>query len=319
MYFLSSEYRSLYRVCCSARRIAGKTIIVWPKCAFLDFFPGGGFAQVRPKSVSTATGFTAVALAFDYTWLAGSRPGGKGRRTGAGTDVSQRCKISIRNGKREISHLAVRIDQPQTELEDPLTVLYLHGFGSSQCGEKASFFRQEAVRHGMSFCSFDFQGHGDSGGNMIDLTLSRDLEDVRRVHDVLRARGHRRVVVIGSSLGGLVGLWYSALNPAEIVAGIHISPALSLEDGLAQWAGEDGLARWQNKGRIAVENELGTWDLGWDFMDDLLEYHDEQLMELYRTPCLLLQGQQDDRVDWARVQELFHAALEHLRRDVRER
>ena len=104
-------------------------------------------------------------------------------------------------------------------------------------------------------------------------------------------------------MGGLVGLWYSALNPAEIVAGIHISPALSLEDGLMHWAGEDGLLRWQRNGKISVENELGTWDLGWDFMDDLFEYHDEKLMELYRTPCLLLQGQQDDRVDWARVQE----------------
>ena len=30
---------------------------------------------------------------------------------------------------------------------------------------------------------------------------------------------------------------------------------------------------------------------------------DHLLMELYRTPCLLLQGQQDDRVDWTRVQD----------------
>jgi len=217
--------------------------------------------------------------------------------------VSKRCKISIRNGKREISHLAVRIDQPQVELEDPIAILYLHGFGSSQSGDKATFFRQQAVALGLTFCSFDFQGHGDSGGEIHNLTLSRDLEDVRRVHDVLRARGHRRVVILGSSMGGLVGLWYSALNPAELVAGIHVAPVLGLEDGLARWAGEDGLLRWQNKGKIKVENEMGAWDLGWDFMEDLLSYHDDQLMELYRTPCLLLQGQQDDRVDWPRVQE----------------
>jgi pimeloyl-ACP methyl ester carboxylesterase len=217
--------------------------------------------------------------------------------------VTQRCRVSIRNGKREVSHLAVRIDQPEIELEDPLAILYLHGFGSSQSGEKASFFRQQAIRHGVTFCSFDFQGHGESGGEIVDLTMTRDLEDVRRVHDVLRARGHRRVVVMGSSMGGLVGLWYSALNPAELVAGLHVAPALSLEEGLARWAGEEGLLDWQRKGKIKVENELGTWDLNWIFMDDLLEYHDEKLMELYRTPCLLLQGQQDDRVDWARVQE----------------
>ena len=62
--------------------------------------------------------------------------------------MSHRCRISIRNGKREVSHLAVRIEQPQIELEDPLAVLYLHGFGSSQNGDKANFFRQQAIRHG---------------------------------------------------------------------------------------------------------------------------------------------------------------------------
>jgi len=133
--------------------------------------------------------------------------------------------------------------------------------------------------------------------------VSRHLEDVRRVHDVLRARGHRRVVLMGSSMGGLVGLWYSALNPAELLAGIHVAPALSLEEGLARWAGEEGLLDWQREGTIKVENELGTWDLSWVFMNDLLDYHDEKLMELYRTPSLLLQGQQDDRVNWERVQE----------------
>lgn len=216
--------------------------------------------------------------------------------------MSQRCKISIRNGKREISHISVRIESPHLELEDPLAVLYLHGFGSTQNGEKASFFRQQAVAQGLTFCSFDFQGHGESGGEMFDVTLSRNLEDVRRVHDVLRARGHRRVVIIGSSMGGLVGLWYSALNPIDVVAGVYIAPALSLEEGLLEWAGEDGLVDWQKNGKITVENELGAWDLGWRFMDDLFDFHDDRLMEIYRTPCLLLQGQQDDRVDWLRVQ-----------------
>ena len=173
-----------------------------------------------------------------------------------GSKASQRCRISIRNGKREISHLAVRIDQPQVELVEPLAILYLHGFGSSQGGEKAGFFRLQAIQHGVTFCSFDFQGHGDSGGEIIDLTLSRSLEDVRRVHDVLRARGHRRIVVMGSSMGGLVGLWYSALNPTELVAGVHVAPALSLEEGLARWAGEEGLLRWQKEGQLQVENEL---------------------------------------------------------------
>lgn len=217
--------------------------------------------------------------------------------------MTRRCKISIRNGNREISHLAVSISEPRAELESPMAILYLHGFGSSQRGEKAGFLRQQATSAGITFCSFDFQGHGESGGAIEDLTLSRNLEDVRRVHGVLRARGHRRIVVVGSSLGALTGLWYSALQPEDLIAGVFISPALGLGDGLARWAGDEGLETWRKNGSIEVENELGTWDLRYTFMDDLTAFTDGGLMEAYRTPCLIVQGQQDDRVDWARVQE----------------
>jgi pimeloyl-ACP methyl ester carboxylesterase len=111
------------------------------------------------------------------------------------------------------------------------------------------------------------------------------------------------VALIASSMGAFTGLWYSTLHPEELVAGLYISPVLGLEHGLAEWAGEEGLRQWQGSGTITVANEMGSWELGWCFMDDLISYHEERLMELYRTPCLILQGQQDDRVDWARVQD----------------
>jgi len=84
------------------------------------------------------------------------------------------------------SHLAVQLDAPP---DARLCFLYLHGFGSVQTGEKADFFRQRALESGFAFCSFDFQGHGRSGGTMGGLTLTRNLGDVGRVHDWLRQRG----------------------------------------------------------------------------------------------------------------------------------
>lgn len=217
--------------------------------------------------------------------------------------MTKKCKISIRNGRKEISHLAVRITEPPGGSDVPIALLYLHGFGSDQEGDKAQYFRHKAMQSGLTFCSFDFQGHGDSGGDMEGVTLSRNLEDVRRVHAVLQSRGHRRVILLGSSMGALTGLWYSALHPTELIAGLHIAPALGLEEGLAGWAGDEGLQRWEHDGSLEVENEFGSWDLDWNFMLDLCSYHDHRLMDLYRTPCLILQGQQDDRVDWTRVQD----------------
>jgi len=114
-------------------------------------------------------------------------------------------RIPILEDGREVSHLAVRFDPPPArspETGDRPCFLYLHGFGSEQSGEKAEFFRARALAAGFGFCSFDFQGHGLSGGEMAGLTLTRNLEDVGRVHAFLRERGCGRLILTGSSMGG---------------------------------------------------------------------------------------------------------------------
>ncbi len=211
-------------------------------------------------------------------------------------------RIPVLENGREVSHLAVRFDPPPDGGEPARPCfLYLHGFGSEQSGEKAEFFRQRALAAGFGFCSFDFQGHGQSGGEIAAVTLTRNLEDVRRVHDLLRARSQERLVLIGSSMGGGTALWYSALHPEEIVAGLHIAPALEMERGLLAWAGPERERRWQETGTIHFQNEFVSCELGWTLIEDLRAHPLDTLLARYRTPCLLLQGKQDASVSWRSV------------------
>lgn len=196
------------------------------------------------------------------------------------------------------SHLAVQLDAPP---DARLCILYLHGFGSMQTGEKADFFRQRALESGFAFCSFDFQGHGQSGGTMQGLTLTRNLQDVARVHAFVRERGFERVCLLGSSMGGGTALWYSALHPDEVVAGLHIAPALQLERGLTAWAGPERCRIWQETGTIRYESDLVICDLGWELIEDLRRHAYDDLLQRYRTPALLLQGKLDTSVPWKDV------------------
>jgi pimeloyl-ACP methyl ester carboxylesterase len=216
-------------------------------------------------------------------------------------------RLPILAGGREISHLAVRYDGPrkgEAGGNTPFCFLYLHGLGSDQSGEKAEYFRAQALAAGLPFCSFDFQGHGLSGGSMADLTLTRNLEDIARVHDRLRERGHERICLIGSSMGGGSGLWYSALHPeaaAQIVAGLHIAPALDIESGLVAWAGPERLRLWEETGTIRFRNDFVDCDLGWCLIEDLRAHPLDDLLQRYRTPTLLLQGKKDTSVPWRSV------------------
>jgi pimeloyl-ACP methyl ester carboxylesterase len=204
----------------------------------------------------------------------------------------------------EASHLAVRFDPPAVHRRrsgEPLCLLYLHGFGSVQTGEKAEFFRRAAFRAGLAFCSFDFQGHGESGGSMEGLTLSRNLADTELVWQLLAGRGYERVCLLGSSMGGGTGLWFSTLHPERVVAGLHIAPALELERGLLAWAGPERARLWEESGAIDFRNDFVAARLGWGLIEDLRAHPMEELLARYRTPALLLQGKLDTSVPWKTV------------------
>jgi len=205
-------------------------------------------------------------------------------------------RIAILDGGREVSHLAVRFDAPAAAA--PLCLLYLHGFGSDQAGEKADFFRRSALSAGLAFCSFDFQGHGASGGTMRELTLTRNLTDVARVHAFLIERGQSRIALVGSSMGGGTALWYAHAHPEAIVAGLHIAPALDLGGALLAGVGPQRARAWEETGVLAFHNDLVTCDLGWGLIEDLRRYRRDDLLAGYRTPTLLLHGQRDDTVPW---------------------
>lgn len=210
-------------------------------------------------------------------------------------------RIPIFAGGREVSHLAVRFDPPpRAAAPGQPVILYLHGFGSRQSGEKAEFFRQRTLDAGLGFCSFDFQGHGQSGGDLGSVSLTRNLEDMASVHALLRSRGFDRLILMGSSMGAGTALWYSMLHPDEIAAGVHIAPALEMDRGLLAWAG-DRVDHWQETGTIHFENDLVSCQLGWGLIEDLRAHPIDRLLSEYRTPCLLLQGKRDATVAWRSV------------------
>jgi uncharacterized protein len=195
--------------------------------------------------------------------------------------------------------LAVRFAAP--ERAAPLVVLYLHGFGSSQAGEKAELFRARALAAGWAFCSFDFRGHGASKGRLRDLTMTRNLEDVAAVRAWLAERGQGRIALFGSSMGGAAALWHAALAPAGLVAVAGLAPAVGMTAGMERWAGAERLARWRREGSIPFANELVASALDWGLMEDLARYPPARLAALHRVPARLFQGQRDATVDWRDV------------------
>ena len=88
-------------------------------------------------------------------------------------------------------------------------LFWLGGFKSDMAGTRAIALDAWAAEHGRGCVRFDYSGHGESGGEFVDGTIGRWLEESLAVFSQF-CNGPQ--VVIGSSMGG----WMALLLAREI-------------------------------------------------------------------------------------------------------
>ena len=98
--------------------------------------------------------------------------------------------------------IAMQLRKPQKPAAQA-TVLWLSGYRSDMGGSKAVEVDALAARLGLGCIRFDYSGHGLSGGAFADGTISRWLEEALAVVDHVKPK---RIVVVGSSMGGWIAL-----------------------------------------------------------------------------------------------------------------
>ena len=88
-------------------------------------------------------------------------------------------------------------------------LFWLGGFNSDMLGTKAVALDAWAAQHGRACVRFDYSGHGESGGALVEGTIGRWLEESVAVFERFCVGPQ---VVIGSSMGG----WMALLLAREI-------------------------------------------------------------------------------------------------------
>jgi pimeloyl-ACP methyl ester carboxylesterase len=83
------------------------------------------------------------------------------------------------------------------------TLVWLSGYRSDMSGSKAMELDRMAAETGLACIRLDYSGHGLSGGEFRDGTISRWLEEAMAV--VLHL-APERIIVVGSSMGGWIAL-----------------------------------------------------------------------------------------------------------------
>src|SRR5438067_2391267 len=144
----------------------------------------------------------------------------------------------------------------------PPGLFWLGGFRSDMNGTKAQALAEWASAQKRAVTRFDYSGHGESGGDFLEGTIGRWLDEAIAVFDAF-CRGPQ--VVIGSSMGG----WLALLLIRNIAARTHairniaglvlIAPAVDFTEEL-MWKrfSPDARRQIQNTGVYARPSQYST-------------------------------------------------------------
>jgi alpha-beta hydrolase superfamily lysophospholipase len=175
-------------------------------------------------------------------------------------------------------------------------VVWVHGFGSHRGGEKAEAVRDECTHRGWTFAAFDFCGHGESSGAMHELRASRLLEDLAAVRAWLAERGHTRLGLVGSSMGGFASAWFAKEYPECVLGTVLLAPAFGFLD--RRWEALTPAEReeWRTTGRRRVANAWVDVEIGYGLVEERDRFAPRHLVRGWTAPALLFHGLADDTV-----------------------
>src|SRR5437899_7440605 len=95
---------------------------------------------------------------------------------------------------------------------DRIAVL-CHGFLSNKNSKTNKTLTDILVLQGIATFRFDFFGQGESEGPFERITVTTAVGQALAALDLVKARGYKRIALVGSSFGGLVALMTAAKMP----------------------------------------------------------------------------------------------------------
>lgn len=110
-------------------------------------------------------------------------------------------------------------------------VMLCHGFGGSKEGLMFDLIADSLCAHGIASIRFDFNGHGKSEGEFVNMTVPNEIEDAKKVYEYVRdLRYVSKVGILGHSQGGVVASMTAGDFPEDFAAVVLMAPAAVLRD-----------------------------------------------------------------------------------------
>ncbi len=189
-------------------------------------------------------------------------------------------------------------------MPDVPAVVLCHGFATGKDGRTATRLEASLNRAGIATLRFDFFGHGESGGDIADITVSEAADNVFRAIRYTREQGYHRIALFGSSFGGLAAL-LAAAGPGSLVSLSLKSPVSDYLSRLFMSPDSRDLDSWRRQGFFTFKHPEGKEiRLNFTFHTDAERVRAYDVARDIRVPTLIVHGEADASVPVAQSRRL---------------
>ena len=180
-------------------------------------------------------------------------------------------------------------------------VILCHGLTSHKESKGFNLVVKRLQERNVNTFRFDFRGLGESTGDFINMTPSKELADLKASVDYLVNLGYKEMVLLGTSFGGSIVslfnynnhkqikgivLWYSVID--YIVFG-NANEALSIESKMLA----------NKRGYYEITNSKGkVFKLGKDLYDEVYKLEPYKNIFNLNLPILFVHGKKDEVVPY---------------------
>ncbi|MBQ7216825.1 MAG: alpha/beta fold hydrolase [Synergistaceae bacterium] len=205
-----------------------------------------------------------------------------------------------------VGKLSAVIQKP--ELKDggkcPL-VMILHGFTGTKGEKLLTTFADALEAAGIASIRFDFNGHGESEGAFVNMTVLNEIEDARHVYEYVRdLRYVSEVSIAGHSQGGVVASMLAGELGTESFRKVILFAAAAVLRDDAIRGNVMGAAYDAGNPPESVKI-FGRYDLGRDYMLTAQTLPIYETAERFTGPVCLIHGKADRIVPYT-YSERYH-------------